>query len=165
MVLPVVLILRQFVSFVAKGSSLELCRAPSYSMSCPFSRLRSGAVPQCFLDFINLQSFWRLKASYWVESPSIWVCRVLPHTEIQVMCLWQECRRRDAAFLSLPPPRWQVIFLCAITCPLDHLTQGLSARLLHGKVTLFPFAIRRCWGEVLGNCVNIPSFITLCWFI
>lgn len=52
---------------------------------------------------------------------------------------------------------------------LDHVIQVLSARLLYHEVTLFHFAIRRCWGEVLWNCINIPflsnfvdSFNSLC---
>lgn len=67
------------MSFVAKGFRSELCLARSCIMSCLFSLLQSGAVAQFFLDFMTLQYFRRLKASYLVDSPSIWVCHMFPH--------------------------------------------------------------------------------------
>ena len=132
------------MSFISKRSSSELCIMLScHVLLVSFS---VGQFLSLFLDFMALQYFRRLKASYFVESPLIWVYELFPHDSIQVRLLWQEYHRSDAAFFSLLH-RWQSISLCAISAHLDDLLQVLSASLLHCQVTLFPLQFKKYFGK------------------
>lgn len=83
------------------------------------------------------------------------------HEQIQIMHLWQEYQRSDAMFLPLYPIRQHRILICPITedTHSDSLIKMLSARLLHYKVTLFPFIII-LWGGTWKLCkLNIKLLI------
>lgn len=67
---------------------------------------------------------------------------------VQAMHVGQKYDRSDVGFFSLYPVRWYTILICSITdVHFYHLIKMVSARLLHCKITLFPFVISNYVGR------------------
>ena len=57
--------------------------------------------------------FWQVLANYFVDCPSIWVCLIFPHDQIQLIYAWQECDSSDVMPFSVHHYKGMHAFLIA----------------------------------------------------
>ena len=93
--------------------------------------------PQSFLAF---HGFDTLKASYFVDGTSIWICLIFPHTRFWLFIFGKNI---TAVILCSSHCLFLIVckfnFLTANDINFDHLIKMGSASFVNCKVTIFPF--------------------------
>lgn len=130
-------------------------------LSCPFSLLQSGIVPQSFLNFSVSRYFWRLQTSYFVKYPSVWVCLIyVPEIRLRWCIFVRNITEATCSFHCTLKGSAQFLFVTLLeTVNRDCLLKVMSTRFPYCKITHSLFMISM-WEMVVSDYV-ISCFLSI----